>query len=67
MIPSAEVARKPEQQGNDPGPRLLEEVKVQDLVEFATRCGLIGADAPGGNLRVEIVFAFNGMAGETAE
>ena len=47
-------------------PRLLEEVKVRDLVELTTRCGLIGADASGGNLRVEIVFALNGMAGETA-
>jgi hypothetical protein len=56
-----------EKQGNDPGPHVLEAVQVRDLVEFTTRCGLIGADASGGNLRVEIVFAFDGMAGETAE
>lgn len=40
---------------------------MQDLVEFTTRCGLIGADASGGNLRFEIVFALDGLAGETAE
>lgn len=40
---------------------------MQDLVEFTTRCGLLGADASGGNLRFEIVFAFDGLAGETAE
>src|ERR1035437_8793608 len=28
------------------------------LIEFATRCGLFGANPPGGDLSLEIIFAF---------
>jgi hypothetical protein len=37
------------------------------LVEFAAGSGLVGADAAGGDLRLEIVFTADGTTGQAAE
>jgi hypothetical protein len=40
---------------------------TRDSLEFAARGGLVQADATGGDIGLEVVFAFNGRTGEATE